>query len=748
MAVLSKIYTFIIKYDTLFWRHSLYGIFVMAGLAFIGMSLGMPTGFGLWFDIPVFTIGCLFLLSVGIFLAAWMLALIRVPLPRMFISGVICIYFTLSFSLSEFSLSYIGAAFITVALMSLGFLTGSSLTVLRTRGIRSSITRSYVSVSLILLLGGLIWLFYPGEEVYTTAFRPSETIPKQPLTEPIVNPSQQGSYAYREFTYGSGSDPHRAEFGGEADYVTASVDASSFLTDWSWLRKLFWGFDEHDIPLNGRVWTPVGKGPFPLVLIVHGSHMMEHFSDTGYDYLGEQLASRGFVTVSVDENFINYSVWSGGVNWDMTIRAWILLQHLKMIGHAGGVADSPFLGKVDMGNIALIGHSRGGQAAALAAEFDQFYNKTTHKEMSLDVDFSIKAIVAISPTDKVLEDKRIHLRNVDYLLLQGSQDSDVNTYSGAQQFRRTTFTGDAYHFKASLYIDGANHGQFNTVWGDSDTSLPTALLLNKKEIMDSADQRHIAKTYISAFLEATLHENKDYLPLFRDYRTALNWLPQTGYISQFEDSLFLRISDYEEDRNAETTGLSEGRWIAERLEKREEQEIKDRQGRLTGNHAVYIGWDGKSEGSYTLELPADFAQGKGIGEDSKLVFSLANADMNTEYVKDKDDNRDEGKDPQISIEMITLEGIAVKYPLSYFRSIPQVIHSQFMKLDFFEENFKSGKLGNSSEPVFQTFEIPLRDFVAKQGSFDPRTLQQIRFVFGLGLPGKVLLDNIGFVIGN
>ena len=38
-----------------------------------------------------------------------------------------------------------------------------------------------------------------------------------------------------------------------------------------------------------------GAGPFPLVLIVHGNHDMAEFSDPGYEYLGELLASRGFI---------------------------------------------------------------------------------------------------------------------------------------------------------------------------------------------------------------------------------------------------------------------------------------------------------------------------------------------------------------------------------------------------------------------------------------------------------------------
>ena len=49
------------------------------------------------------------------------------------------------------------------------------------------------------------------------------------------------------------------------------------------------------LPLNARVWHPAGDGPFPLVLVVHGNHRMEDFSDPGYAYLGETLASRGFI---------------------------------------------------------------------------------------------------------------------------------------------------------------------------------------------------------------------------------------------------------------------------------------------------------------------------------------------------------------------------------------------------------------------------------------------------------------------
>ena len=91
--------------------------------------------------------------------------------------------------------------------------------------------------------------------------------------------------------------------------------------------------------------------------IVHGNHNPQDFSDPGYGYLGELLASRGFILVSVDENFIN-----GGLRGENDGRAWLLLKHLEAWKQWNDCAGSPFYHKVDMSNIALMGHSRGGEA--------------------------------------------------------------------------------------------------------------------------------------------------------------------------------------------------------------------------------------------------------------------------------------------------------------------------------------------------------------------------------------------------
>jgi hypothetical protein len=127
----------------------------------------------------------------------------------------------------------------------------------------------------------------------------------QALTAP--DPGLPGPYTVGTFYYGSGTDRNRAEYRDSVTLVTEPVDGSKLvdLGSSARARNSYWGFTPAEMPLNGRVWYPEGDGPFPLVLVVHGNHDMRDFSDPGYDYLGELLASRGFVLVSVDMNFIN-----------------------------------------------------------------------------------------------------------------------------------------------------------------------------------------------------------------------------------------------------------------------------------------------------------------------------------------------------------------------------------------------------------------------------------------------------------
>src|SRR4030042_474974 len=99
----------------------------------------------------------------------------------------------------------------------------------------------------------------------------------------------------------------------------------------------------------------------------------KHFSDPGYEYLGRLMASRGFIFASVDENFLNGS-WAdifNSLEEENDCRGWLLLKHIELWHRWNKEPDNIFFSMVDTGNIALIGHSRGGEAVAIAACFNQ-----------------------------------------------------------------------------------------------------------------------------------------------------------------------------------------------------------------------------------------------------------------------------------------------------------------------------------------------------------------------------------------
>jgi dienelactone hydrolase len=413
---------------------------------------------------------------------------------------------------------------------------------------------------------------------------------QQKITAP--NPSETGSFAVKQLTYGSGTDKQRPEYGKNVTIKTKTVDVSPFASIPKAAQKHrleFWGFDLKKAPINARVWYPDGDGPFPLVLIVHGNHDPEKFSDPGYAYLGELLASRGFILASVDEYFIN------GLSEENDGRAWMLLKHLEAWKQFNEKADGPLYHRVDMSNIALMGHSRGGEAAATAASFNTLKYYPDDFKQKFNFNFAIKSVVAIAPVDGQYKPtgQFTPLENVNYLLIHGSHDGDVSTAVGLRQYERLKFTDDEPRFKAVLFMYRANHGQWNTTWGNKDNGPRSARSLDLRGLIDPEAQRQFAKVVISGFLEATLHNKREYVAMFRDHRNMGAWLPKTMYTTRFQESGYHALADYGEDIDL-TTGAGRGVQIAgEHLSTWQEKAVPFR-GRGTDNqnhNAAWIGWN-------------------------------------------------------------------------------------------------------------------------------------------------------------
>lgn len=602
-----------------------------------------------------------------------------------------------------------------------------------------------------LLLGGFAaWWIWPGQPAVDAPNALTMSGPA-PARISLPDPAMPGPYAVRTLTYGSGTDRYRPEFADDAAIKTTPVDGSKLL-DGSWtgfngnLRTLLWGVTPDKLPVNGRVWYPDGDGPFPLVLVVHGNHRDLDFSDTGYAYLGELMASRGFIFVSVDQNFINGSPtdFPNGMKNENDARGWLLLEHLRQFRDWNRVQGNPFYQLVDLDNIAVMGHSRGGEAAAIAAFFNRLPYYPDNAGQPFAYKFNIRSVIAIAPIDGQYDPagRDTTLTDVNYFVLHGSHDADVVSFSGLNQYERVRFTGDE-GVKAALYVYRANHGQFNSSWGQVDSGAWTGPL-NTAALLPQAEQEQVAKVYISAFLEATLHRAQDYLPLFYDSRTAgEGWLPETIYINRFDRAGDLRVATFDEDVDLATGTLPGSTILGTNLDIWREGRISTKWGGGETN-AVTVGWNEDGTSAITITLPDDW---QGVDVTGSLILNVADANQDpwpaegSEEDADKSDDaaeKPQGRQPiDISVVLEDADGHLASLPLGKYKLVQPQLEAQLWKLKLFERN-------SPSEPVPQSVVMPLADFTTASASFDVQTIKAIRFVFNRTTRGSLIIDSVGF----
>lgn len=590
----------------------------------------------------------------------------------------------------------------------------------------------------------------------------------QAITAP--NPGLPGTFQVKSMYYGSGKDKRRPEYRDSVTLKTPSVDGSAFVSimgDAGKTHDKTWGFTLKQMPLNGRVWYPEGDGPFPLVLIVHGNHTPDDYSDPGYRYLGEQLASHGFILVSIDENFIN------GLQGENDGRGWLLLKHLERWKKWNDSASGPFHGKVDMHNIALMGHSRGGEAIAHAATFNRLKYYPDDAKVKLDFNFDIKALVAIAPVDGQYKPASVFepLENINYMVIHGSHDGDVSSFGGLRQFQRLRFTDGQQYFKSAWYVYRANHGQWNSVWNNKDNGPRSGRSLDLRGLINPEEQRQFGKVVITAFLESTLKGKQEYLPMFRDHRVAGDWLPKTMYITRFQSSGFAPVALFDEDIDVTTgsvpgvtlRGDSLGSWKESGLT------LRGGTGDALNTNAVTLGWNNTVAGpdttkrgkpaSYTITLSDSLVRALGVNAASAVCFSLAPLDAKPgprplprdTTKKDSTAKKDSTPKPpstkpkpdsfpvDLTVEVTDAAGVTASVRVSRYGVPRRPLEIHILR----RANQEQQRFPNKFEVVLQSYVIPLRDLVAVSPSLDPTKLKSVRFVFDGAIWGTVQVDDIG-----
>jgi dienelactone hydrolase len=142
-----------------------------------------------------------------------------------------------------------------------------------------------------------------------------------------------------------------------------------------------------DATLQAHVWRPVGKGPFPAVLINHGSgRTREELQRLGpyeqqSETLGPVFARHGYLCLFLFRRGVGPSTDQGesaidAMNREMAARGQAgrdsiqlqLLEHRELDDATAALAFLRALPDVDTSRVALVGHSFGGSLTLLLAE--------------------------------------------------------------------------------------------------------------------------------------------------------------------------------------------------------------------------------------------------------------------------------------------------------------------------------------------------------------------------------------------
>ncbi len=352
---------------------------------------------------------------------------------------------------------------------------------------------------------------------------------------------KNGQYEVATLSYGPETD---------ADIVTETLDYSIFdsVQDRSgfnaFMVDTFSDYDLKKVPVKGQIWYPAGQTNCPVFFMVHGNHDSTVPSYLGYDYIGEYLASNGFVVISVDENIINCTEEGNDK------RAILLLDNMKEMFRQNNLSDGPLYGLLDEEKVVIGGHSRGGEIVATAYLFNDLDKYPEDGNISFDYHFNITSIVAIAPcVDQYRPvNQSVEISDVNYLIIHGANDQDVSDMMGEKQYNNISFSNDNdnFYMKSSVYILGANHGQFNSRWGRYDIEGTMNNFLNTANFLDEADQKLIAKAYIRTFLETTLNKNDIYKSLLSDVSEYRSYLPDTTYITNYYDSTYKNLCSFDD----------------------------------------------------------------------------------------------------------------------------------------------------------------------------------------------------------
>jgi hypothetical protein len=214
------------------------------------------------------------------------------------------------------------------------------------------------------------------------------------------------------------------------------------------------------------------SGKRPLVLFLHGRHTTCYLggrngfdtidwpcydgflpipSHKGYRYVADILASQGYIVVSISANGINgqddYSTDAGATSRSVLIRHHLALWAQWNSG--GDPWNGRFRGRLDMNQVVLVGHSRGGEGVNRAAI-----------DASISDPYKIVGLVSYGPTAF----GRQVTPDVHSATILPTCDGDVSDLQGQAYIDASRDIAYSEALRSAVIALGANHNYFNTEW--------------------------------------------------------------------------------------------------------------------------------------------------------------------------------------------------------------------------------------------------------------------------------------------
>ncbi len=261
-------------------------------------------------------------------------------------------------------------------------------------------------------------------------------------------------------------------------------------------------------PRNDYDCTYTAEGTCPVGQVVVPNH-------EGYNYLGQQLASLGYIVVSINANRGITCGNGNDADWGLNLaRGRLVLRHIEEWNKwatAGGaptslgVAPDAFLGHVDITNVGLMGHSRGGEGMRAALTLYRDQNSIWPARIP---NLKIRGIFEIASVDgqagRVLD-----ADDTAWNQLLPMCDGDVSNLEGRMPFERMIKKSVETRKtpKSLTYVFGTNHNFYNTEWHSDDSYN----CVNHTEIHGpgptSTNQQMTASIELSAFMLANVGAN-------------------------------------------------------------------------------------------------------------------------------------------------------------------------------------------------------------------------------------------------